>query len=510
MELPAGWAWSRLEEVAEVRLGRQRSPKNHSGDQMRPYLRAANVDWNGLKLGDVKEMNFTDAELETYRLIPGDIVLSEASGSAGEVGKPAIWNDQIADCCFQNTLIRVRATTNIEPHYLLHLLRHEATRGAFAKGARGVGIHHLGAAKLAAWRIPVPPLAEQRRIVESLESHLSRLDAGSAYLTVVQAKSRRLRSLLYGRAMSGGFSRPVNADETPTESALHLASRSLATRRWQPITPVSIPGYTLPDNWTNISLGTLSHSSGYGTSTKCGYDALGYPVLRIPNVQGGSIDLSDVKNAVDPELDLTKFSLDPGDLLFVRTNGSPSLIGRVGVVEKPLAYAFASYLIRFRLTPGFVEPRWIQLVTQSPLWRRAIERYAASSAGQYNLSAETLSRLPIPVPPLEVQRETLAAVDTAVVGAVRLVSATDAAIRRSRHLRISVANRAFSGQLVPQDPADEPASLLLERIRAEREAQGGKAMRGTRRPRKTDEAAPPPPPASTPSPATAVQQELPL
>ncbi|MFD9374409.1 restriction endonuclease subunit S [Streptomyces sp. NPDC059999] len=510
MQLPAGWVWSRLEEISEVRLGRQRSPKNHSGDQMRPYLRAANVDWNGLKLGDVKEMNFTDAELETYRLLPGDIVLSEASGSAGEVGKPAIWDNQIPDCCFQNTLIRVRATTEVEPRYLLHLLRHEATRGAFAKGARGVGIHHLGAAKLAAWRIPVAPLAEQRRIVESLESHLSRLDAGRTDLTAARAKSQRLTSVLYGRAMSGGFSRPVSADEAVTESALRRASSSLATRRWQPVAPVSIPGYTPPENWTTVSLGTLSHSSGYGTSTKCDYKAQGYPVLRIPNVQGGSIDLSDVKNAVDPDLDLTKFSLDFGDLLFVRTNGSPSLIGRVGVVEKPLPYAFASYLIRFRLTPGFVEPRWIQLVTQSPDWRRAIERYAASSAGQYNLSAETLSRLPVPVPPLEVQRETLAAVDTAVSGAVRLVSAIDTAITRSRHLRIAVANHAFSGRLVPQDPTDEPASVLLDRIRAERESQDGKAKRTSRRPRKAAEAVPPPAPASTPSPATAVQQELPL
>lgn len=284
----------------------------------------------------------------------------------------------------------------------------------------------------------------------------------------------------------------------------------MAARRWKPVHHVWIPGYTAPENWTTISLGSLSHSSGYGTSAKCDYGASGYPVLRIPNVQRGSLDLSDVKYAVDPALDLTKFALDPGDLLFVRTNGSPSLIGRVGVVEESLPYAFASYLIRFRLTPGIVEPRWVQLVTQSPPWRQAIERYAASSAGQYNLSAETLSQLPVPVPPLKVQHETLEAVDAAVAKAMRLSVATDVARTRADHLRSALLQRAFSGKLVPQDPSDEPASVLLDRIRAEREAQGGKAKRGTRRPRKEADAAPPPAPASTPSPATAVQQELPL
>jgi len=79
-----------LDEIADVRLGRQRSPKNHTGSRMRPYLRAANVTWSGLELSDVKEMNFTEAESETYELRPGDVLVAEASGSASEVGKPAI------------------------------------------------------------------------------------------------------------------------------------------------------------------------------------------------------------------------------------------------------------------------------------------------------------------------------------------------------------------------------------------------------------------------------------
>src|SRR5690242_19856876 len=98
--LPPGWVHASLQDVADVRLGRQRSPKNHSGPNMRPYLLAANVAWSGLSLNDVKEMNFSREEAERYQLREGDVLVSEASGSIGEVGKPAVWRGQIADCCF--------------------------------------------------------------------------------------------------------------------------------------------------------------------------------------------------------------------------------------------------------------------------------------------------------------------------------------------------------------------------------------------------------------------------
>src|SRR5665213_378440 len=141
---------ARLDEIAEVRLGRQRSPKNHFGKQMRPYVRAANVGWDGLLLGDVKQMNFTDPEMNVYRLEPGDLLLGEASGSAKEVGKPAIWNGEIEDCAFQNTLLRVRPR-DADSRYLLHFFKHEAELGNFASQSRGVGIHHLGKDALASW-----------------------------------------------------------------------------------------------------------------------------------------------------------------------------------------------------------------------------------------------------------------------------------------------------------------------------------------------------------------------
>ena len=106
--LPEGWCWASVEQLGDVQLGRQRSPKNRSAAYPTKYLRAANITQHGLDLGDVLDMEFLPHEMENYRLKKGDILLSEASGSPDQVGKPAVWNDELENCCFQNTLIRLR------------------------------------------------------------------------------------------------------------------------------------------------------------------------------------------------------------------------------------------------------------------------------------------------------------------------------------------------------------------------------------------------------------------
>jgi type I restriction enzyme, S subunit len=174
--LPPGWARARVDEIADVRLGRQRSPKNHTGNRMRPYLRAANVNWSGLDLSDVKEMNFTEAESATYELHRGDVLLAEASGTASEVGKPAVWRNEIEGCCFQNTLIRVRPC-RVSSEYLRYFFFSEARSGRIGAAAPGIGIHHIGSARLAVWPVAVPPINEQLRIVAAIEEQFSRLDA---------------------------------------------------------------------------------------------------------------------------------------------------------------------------------------------------------------------------------------------------------------------------------------------------------------------------------------------
>jgi type I restriction enzyme S subunit len=162
-ELPKGWCWASVEQIGDVRLGRQRSPKNRSDKYPTKYLRAANITEGGLDITDVMDMDFQPREMESYRLHPGDILLSEASGSPDQVGKPVVWNGEIDDCCFQNTVIRLRPE-GLPSDFPLTVFRCFYVNKVFAKVAAGVGINHLSAAKFSALPFPLAPLSEQREI----------------------------------------------------------------------------------------------------------------------------------------------------------------------------------------------------------------------------------------------------------------------------------------------------------------------------------------------------------
>jgi type I restriction enzyme S subunit len=191
-----------LNTVAEVRLGRQRSPKNHAGDRMRPYLRAANVGWDTLLLDDVKEMQFNTAEERTYRLEPGDILLTEASGSAAEVGKSAVYRGDPAEVCFQNTLLRVRCHS-ADAEFVQKYLLAEARAGRFMPEARGVGINHLGKSKLAALPIELPPAPAQEAAVAACRELVDEVERLRAAVRIQARYSYALRRALLAAAFSG-------------------------------------------------------------------------------------------------------------------------------------------------------------------------------------------------------------------------------------------------------------------------------------------------------------------
>lgn len=459
--LPDGWEWARLADVAEVRLGRQRSPKRATGDRMRPYLRAANVTWSGLSLSDVKEMDFTASESETYELRPGDLLLSEASGSPGEVGKPAQYQGEIDGCCFQNTLIRVRLPAELLPDFYEHYFREQALNGRFAAGSRGVGIHHLGASGLADWGVPIPPAAEQHRIVAAIEEAFSKLDAGEAALRNVRQLLSRIRDAVLAAAVTGRLVPQDPADTPAPELLAELGVEPIAPPEGAPSTPTG---------WRWCSMGSFAHDSGYGTSVKCGYEEDGIGVLRIPNVQGGALDLRDLKLAPAGAPISDDLIVTPGDLLIVRTNGSRDLVGRAAPVTSVTGHSFASYLIRFRIRREIANVAYLALMLAAPWWRDRLEDAAASSAGQYNLSLAKLNPLPVPLPPLAEQHRIVAEADRQLSFVSACEQAVEAGLQRSAALRRAVLKAAFAGQLVAQDPADEPASVLLERIRAERAA----------------------------------------
>ena len=227
--LTSGWLWLTAESVGIVQLGRQRSPKNRSKDYPTKYIRAANITEQGLDLDDVLDMDFLPHELSAYRLEKGDLVLSEASGSAAQVGKPAIWDDQIPNCCFQNTVIRHQPYCRDYAVYLLWLYRFFYVSGKFAQVAGGVGINHLSAFKFAQIALPLCSLAEQQEIVRLLEERFAAIEQQEREIDSALNQAEMLRQSILKKAFSGQLV-PQDPDDEPASILLKRIKAEKAAR----------------------------------------------------------------------------------------------------------------------------------------------------------------------------------------------------------------------------------------------------------------------------------------
>lgn len=228
--IPETWSWCRTDQVGRVGLGRQRSPKNHEGPQMRPYLRSANITWQGVDIGDVKEMNFDDADFKRFKLEVGDVLLNEGSGSAKEVGKPAIWRGEIANCCYQNTLLRV------QPHrcssaYAYYYFLLTARAGRFVSSTQGVNIQHIGREGLACYPFPLAPEPEQHEVVRRIESAFAKTDRLTKEAKRALELVGRLDEAILAKAFRGELV-PQDENDEPAELLLERirADRAAAPR----------------------------------------------------------------------------------------------------------------------------------------------------------------------------------------------------------------------------------------------------------------------------------------
>jgi type I restriction enzyme S subunit len=207
---------------------------------------------------------------------------------------------------------------------------------------------------------------------------------------------------------------------------------------------------TADSSWPKSTLKELVADFRYGTSIKSA--GTGKPTLRIPNVIGQSVDLDDLKLVPVSQIEFERLKLKHGDLLFVRTNGNPDSVGRCAVFDSAAInstgfdagdFIYASYLIRARLHTDKALPIFIQHFLATSDGCRALRTRSKTSAGQYNINTEGLGTIPIPVPPLPLQKEFAARVTE-----IRGLETSQAASRqRLDALFQSMLHRAFQGEL---------------------------------------------------------------
>ncbi len=329
--------------------------------------------------------------------------------------------------------------------------------------------------------IPLPPLSEQHRIVAEIEKQLTRLDAGVAALYRTQARLQRYKAAVLKAACEGRLV-PQNPDDEP---AAVLLERILTKRREQwtgkgkykePQPPNTDGLSDLPVGWVWARMEQLGGIIGGLTKNqKRKAFPLSMPYLRVANVYADELRLDDVQEVGVKESELERIILEKGDLLVVEGNGSLDQIGRVAIWDGSISpCVHQNHIIKVRFKPVELA-KYILFWLLSKAGREQITRVASSTSGLYTLSLSKVAALPVPLPPLAEQKRIVAEVERRLSVVKKVEAALAANLHRAGRLRQSILKQAFEGRLVAQDLADEPASVLLERIReakAEAEAKG--------------------------------------
>jgi type I restriction enzyme S subunit len=444
-ELPVGWVEVPLLALGQLIRGVTYSKKDvadsHFPESI-PVLRANNIQDRHFVLANLVHVpSILVSEDQIVKV--GDVVIATSSGSISVVGKAAQARTSLG-MAFGAFCGLIRPSSEISVEYFGHFFSSEYYRTAVSDMARGVNINNLKKSHFESLSIPLPPLNEQRRIAAKLDTTLAAVEACRQRLDGVAAILKRFRQAVLAAATSGEL-----------------------TREWREERGIS-------EVWDNKELGDLASDIRYGTAQKCSHEKAGNPVLRIPNIIEGKISHENLKYASFEPAEIDKLAIRTGDLLVIRSNGSLDLVGRTAMAsEVDEGFLFAGYLIRLRPRREKVVPRYLLLVLSSPGTRRRVELAARSTSGVNNINSKFLSGLPLFLPSLEELQEICRRAQVLFTLADQLEARLTAARKVVDRLTPALLAKAFRGELVPQDPSDEPASELLARIRAARQADAG-------------------------------------
>lgn len=201
-ELPSGWEWTHMDELFYVSGGLQKTPKRTPVSNHFPYLAVANVQRGRLELDELKRFEVTPEELEQYKLLAGDLMVVEGNGSENEIGRCAVWSEDVPDCLHQNHLIRCRPLIPALSFWVLNVLNSPLGINTMKSLAvTSSGLYNLSVGKIRGIFLPMPPLNEQKRIVNKVKELTSICDQLKAHLNESQATQLHLTDTIVEQAV---------------------------------------------------------------------------------------------------------------------------------------------------------------------------------------------------------------------------------------------------------------------------------------------------------------------
>lgn len=511
VELPETWKYAPLADVATLVRGvsyKKDDARVSSASGFVPILRAMNITGSALTFSGLVYVPSKYVSPPQH-LQAGDIVIASSSGSKEVVGKAGQVLGDPLGCSFGAFCTVLRPERKINERYLGYYFESPKYREAISEISAGSNINNIKSSELSVHAIPVAAAEEQTRIVEKLDELLSDLDAGVAELKAAQRKLAQYRQSLLKAAVEGALTADWRVARTqrdePHETDADLLQRILAERRvrWEakqlakfaeqgkaptkdwkskypvPFAPDTTDLPALPDGWMWAALDQLTEFVTSGSRGWANYYAdHGATFIRSQNINKDWLDLSDIAFVNPPRnSEGARTRVQRGDLLLTITGAN---VGKSAAVNVDLQEAYVSQHVAL-IRP--VEPQlsaYLHMFLTCNAGGRGQLDKQAYGAGKPGLNLQQVLAVVVPVPSSDELPGLISAIEAALDATAAQAAAVERGVKQTAAQRKNLLKAALAGHLVPQDPNDEPASVLLERIRAERAANPIKRGRKAR------------------------------
>lgn len=405
-DIPESWMWVRLNEVATSGLGKTLNKATDKGKVCR-YLCSINVYWDGIKLDTVKEAPFTDVDREKYLLQKGDLLICEG----GEAGRCAIWYSD-EEMYYQNALHRVRFYAGNSAEYFRAIFELYKGIGVIKKHCKGETIQHLVQAELYSILFPLPPLAEQKRIVTKIEELLPLIDRYEEAWTKLEAFNKRfpgdMQKSLLQMAIQGKLveQRPEEGTGEELYAQIQAQKKELIKsgriKKDKPLPEIADDEkpFSIPESWEWVYIGDLfQHNTGkaLNSSDKSGNP---YEYITTSNVYWNRFELDKLKTMLFTDAEIEKCTVQKGDLLVLEGGDC----GRAAIWNYDFPMRIQNHIHRLRPYAEVCIKYFYHIF------------YLYKNAGMINgkgiaiqgLSANALHSLIVPLPPLAEQKRIVA------------------------------------------------------------------------------------------------------
>jgi type I restriction enzyme, S subunit len=476
--LPHGWAWARASEFSKIVGGGtprdSANPDNYAADGI-PWITPADLSgFAGAYIGrGARSLSDLGFQNSSAKLLPKGTVLFSSRAPVGYCAVAA--NPVCTNQGFKSLVLGQGVVAEFVRYYMLY------NRKYFVDAASGTTFKEISGSTLADLLFPIAPKTLQSRIVARIDELFTEIAEGEAALERARSGLDTWRRALLKAAVTGELTRDWRGANKSTDTADDLLSNirfeidadDPPARRGRyagtptPLDLNSLP--ELPPEWRWVRMADVTRpDTRNGISVKGSDQPPGIASLRLDALGDIGIDYTRIRFIdIDGEK-IRALSLREGDFLISRANGSEHLVGKARLVRKvPFECVYPDTIIRYRIAASPLLAEWLEVIWESAFIRGQIVRMAKTTAGILKISQEDISRIVFPLPTLAEIAACIRLLSAHVQSANDALATLEKTVRDRAALRQSILKSAFEGRLVPQEPNDEPASVLLARLRAE-------------------------------------------